>query len=122
MTHEERQQVIEQLFTALHNSMQVTEYDFASATPIVGRLIRAVRLAWNNVSTRWYVQHYARQQLEFQRKLFQLLQALREDHTQLEQQVRLLNDALAEKDRRLNTAQRMLERDIAEMAQHQVRS
>ncbi len=41
------------------------EFDFPSAVPVLGPLIRVVRKAWNSISTRWYVQHYAKQQAQF---------------------------------------------------------
>jgi hypothetical protein len=110
----------DQRITALQASTRTTEFDFPSSTPIIGKLIRALRLAWNNVSARWYVKDYARQQLGFQRQLIQLLQATQQEQVQLQNQVTILKDQLAEKDRRLSAAQQMLERDIAALAQHQL--
>jgi multidrug efflux pump subunit AcrA (membrane-fusion protein) len=116
MTQEE----FEQRLAALQARMKVSEYDFYSPAPVIGPLIMAIRRGWNNISARWYVQDYARQQLEFQRELVQLLQAMQQDNAQLRQQITLLENQLAEKDRRLSMAQRMLERDVTALAKLKV--
>ena len=43
------------------------EKPFASQVPLLGPLIVWFRTAWNNIASRWYVDHYVTQQNEFNR-------------------------------------------------------
>ena len=107
----------EQLIASLQESTHVTEFEFPSTIPIIGRLVRAIRVTWNNVSTRWYVKDFARQQVEFQRKLIHLLQMGQQEsvleNARLKQQIDLLQ-------LRLNTAQTMQQRDTEEIVRVQI--
>ena len=105
-----------QQIATLQAAMQTQEYAFDSQVPILGKGIQAFRKWWNNISTRWYVKDYARQQVQFQNHLIQLLQDMHLYHqarqSHLEQRIVQLTNDLAEKDRRIKIAQRMLESDI----------
>jgi hypothetical protein len=58
----------------LERKWAVQERPFVSHTPIIGWLIVAIRTAWNNVSTRWYVLPLLQQQNEVNRLLVNQLQ------------------------------------------------
>lgn len=69
---------IRELLEVLNQRTAFTEYDFKSDVPVIGPILQRVRRLWNNISTRWYVRHYAQQQLQFQQTLLQTLLALYE--------------------------------------------
>jgi hypothetical protein len=58
----------------LEQKWAVQERPFVSHTPIIGRLIVAIRTVWNNISTRWYVLPLLQQQNEVNRLLVNQLQ------------------------------------------------
>jgi hypothetical protein len=63
----------------LRELAQLPEHQFVSRTPVLGRFIAAFRTAWNNVSTRWYVQPIRQQQTQFNQLTVDQLEALRRD-------------------------------------------
>lgn len=69
----------------LEARLAVTEYDFPSSAPVIGPIVGAVRRWWNNISTRWYVRHYAQQQAAIN---LAVLEVLRLTHIRYEQLAR----------------------------------
>ena len=64
---------------------------FTSTAPLIGSLIARFRTAWNNVASRWYLEHLMFQQNEFNRLAVQQIEAyeieLREQLELLEEQI-----------------------------------
>jgi O-antigen biosynthesis protein len=58
----------------LQQKWNVSERPFTSQVPIAGRLIAALRTAWNSVATKWYVRPIVQQQNEFNFLVVQALQ------------------------------------------------
>ncbi len=54
----------------------VAEKPFSSRAPLIGPLIAAVRTAWNNVATRWYIQPMLQQQVEFNAAVLRAVEAI----------------------------------------------
>lgn len=91
---------------------------FVSTAPLVGPLIARFRAAWNNVASRWYIQHVIDQQNEFNRlavaelaerwaayerearQQLELLEQQIVERTELEQRLQQLSAQLAELERR----------------------
>jgi hypothetical protein len=67
--------------------LERTEFDFASSVPVVGPLIQAARRFWNNIATRWYVQHYVRQQMQYDLAVYHALRTLAVQQEQLAAQM-----------------------------------
>ena len=44
--------------------------------PVVGPIFQTFRQIWNNISTRWYVDHAVKQQIDFDSQLLNLLHEL----------------------------------------------
>lgn len=87
-----------------------TEFDFASSAPMVGPIIQGFRRLWNNISTRWYVMHTAKQQVVFDTQMLSLVKQLTEYTQKLEEQnVKL--------ERRLNDLQQLHELDMKVLTQ-----
>jgi GT2 family glycosyltransferase len=59
----------------LRAAAQLQEQPFRSSLPLVGRLIAAVRAAWNRVATRAYVRPLVKQQAAFNEALLHQLEA-----------------------------------------------
>jgi len=95
---------------------------FVSTAPLIGPLIARFRAAWNNVASRWYIQHVIDQQNEFNRlaaaelaerwaayeretrQQLELLEQQIVERTELEQRLQELSAQLAELERRLGEA------------------
>lgn len=69
---------IRELIEVLNQRTAITEYDFKSDVPVIGPILQKTRQLWNNIASRWYMRHYAQQQLQFQQTLLQVLLALYE--------------------------------------------
>ena len=119
-----QQEKFDQLITQLDQQTKVSELGFASSVPIVGPLVSAFRRGWNNVSTRWVMQHYAQQQLEFQRTLINLLREMQHTQALMQQQ---LNEAdsnlihLEQRNARNQTLHETFNRDLEMLALHSLR-
>jgi GT2 family glycosyltransferase len=101
---------------------------FVSTAPLIGPLIARFRTAWNNVASRWYIQHVIDQQNEFNRlavaqlaeqltayerearQQLELLEQQIVERTEMEQRLQQLSAQLVELERRLTEAQRKGER------------
>ncbi|MBN1875292.1 MAG: hypothetical protein JXA33_13775 [Anaerolineae bacterium] len=79
-----------------------TEFDFVSDVPVVGPLIQTVRRFWNNVATRWYVQHYVRQQMQYDRSVYFALRTIIARQEQLSAQIMDLAMEMARCDQELS--------------------
>jgi hypothetical protein len=60
----------------LRQCAQIREYEFRSGIPVVGGLIAGLRRLWNNIASRWYVQHAVQQQIAFNLELVAALEQL----------------------------------------------
>jgi GT2 family glycosyltransferase len=49
---------------------------FTSTTPFIGPIIARIRMVWNDMAGRWYIEHLARQQATFNRGLIAYLKAM----------------------------------------------
>ncbi len=54
-----------EVLALLRQQGELREHEFRSDAPVVGRLVAALRRAWNDVSTRWYVWPVMQQQAYF---------------------------------------------------------
>ena len=77
--------------TGLAAAATIVERPFVSDVPLFGPLIARFRTAWNNVASRWYVQHVVEQQNTFNALAVRQLETyeleLREQLALLEEQV-----------------------------------
>lgn len=92
---------LKQLAALLNRS----EFEFASSAPVLGAVFQRLRQRWNNISTRWYVNHAVAQQVAFDTQLVQMLTALTDYTRQLETQNAKLK-------RRLDDMERLHELDV----------
>lgn len=58
----------------LERNWRLTPQPFGSGAPVVGRAIARFRTAWNDVSTRWYLQPLLMQQMQFNATVVRLAQ------------------------------------------------
>jgi len=80
---------------------QVKELPFQSPTPVIGRLISAVRTLWNNIACKWHVRRILGQQNDYNRVVYDLL-------SQMAGQIESLHAALQAQDAQiLNLEQRL---------------
>ncbi len=73
----------------LESKMVLKEQPFTSNAPVIGRLIVAVRTAWNWMSTKWYLIPLLQQQTDYN---MALAQTLRETMIVLESTLRSVQD------------------------------
>jgi hypothetical protein len=73
----------------------VRELPFESPTPVVGRLIVALRTAWNNVACKWHVRKLLYQQNAYNLDVLQALQSLAALAQQQEERIAALESELA---------------------------
>ena len=66
--------------------LQRTQYTFPSTVPVIGPIIQHFRQLWNNLSTRWYVEHAMEQAVAFDTKAAVLLRSLVDYVQRLESQ------------------------------------
>ena len=119
-----QQEKFDQLIAHLEQQTKVSEFDFASSVPIVGPLVAAFRRGWNNVSTRWVMQHYAKQQLEFQHTLIGLLHEMQHTQTLMEQKFDEIHTRFVNLERintRNQTLHETFNRDLEMLALHSLR-
>lgn len=70
------------------------EFDFPSRLPVLGPAIQKVRRAFNNISTRWYVNFFQQQQTEFNSALLSALRTLEQTNLRQEQKIIALEQEL----------------------------
>ena len=75
---------------------QLKERPFTSGLPVLGRLIVAVRSAWNWMSTKWYVRPLVEQQTEFNGRAVLTLRELVAEQQALAERVQQLEDLLGQ--------------------------
>lgn len=108
--------------TALLAAATLEARPFVSTVPLIGPLIARFRASWNNVASRWYIQHVIDQQNEFNRLAIaelperlaayereaqiqlELLEQQIVERADLEQRLQELSAQLAELERRLGEA------------------
>jgi hypothetical protein len=73
----------------------VRELPFESSTPVVGRLIVALRTVWNNVACKWHVRKLLIQQNAYNLDVLQTLQSLAALAQQQEERIAALEAELA---------------------------
>jgi len=89
---------------------QVKELPFESPTPVIGRLISAVRTLWNSVACKWHVRRILGQQNDYNRIVYDLL-------SQMAGQIESLHAALQEQDAQiLDLEQRLADAQHADPA------
>ncbi len=112
----ERAQALRSLLADAEKRWNVQERAFVSRLPVVGRLVVAIREAWNSVSTKWYVRPILQQQVEFNAAVVRALAEVARESGALEtpaiayaavlgQRLRLMEERI---DQRLTTMEERL--------------
>ena len=101
---------------ALRAKAELRTEPFTSNAPLIGPLITRFRTAWNDIASRWYLDHLMFQQNEFNRLAVQQIEAY---EVELRDQLELLEEqivAVAEGQRRVQQLEAQLadlEREVA---------
>ena len=107
---------LDQLLAEFAKKIEVTEFSFPSSVPIIGSIVSIFRRIWNNISTRWYVQHYAAQQHTAQQTLMELLVTLQLEHLQLTEQLSVVQANLDRLKMQQSASHELFSQDIELLA------
>jgi len=92
--------------------LQRDRFQFESSLPVLGPIIQKLRLFWNELSARWYVDHAVKQQINFDTQAVQLLRQMSDYIQHLEQQQARAIERNALLERALRETQEQYEIDL----------